>query len=269
MHYFEAAPSPRLKPFIKCYWALEDDGSADSPPEPVIPDGCPEIVFNLADKFKRHKHDGEIERQPGSILVGQMRKHVTLQPTGKIMLFGIRFYPAGAYPFCGFAFSELTDRIESLDNIWGKTADRFEQRLNEASDFGERVRIANLELEMRLLDNVPDENLATIASGLIEKKGGLGSISELSYFFGISERQLERKFDEQIGLSPKMFSRIVRFQGVLRALKGNKNLNLLDLAIATGYYDQSHFIKEFKDFSGQTPLEFLAVNQQISGVFIG
>src|SRR5438128_6487525 len=99
MQYLECAPGPRLSKYIRCFWQLEDDASISNSAEPVLPDGSIEIVFNLADSFRRYHSDNTIETQPKTILVGQMRGPATIQPTGRVSLFGIRFRPYGAFPF--------------------------------------------------------------------------------------------------------------------------------------------------------------------------
>jgi AraC-like DNA-binding protein len=268
MIYLEAAPASGLARLVKCYWSLELSAESEGVPEPVIPDGCPEIVFNLAERFKRFGSDGREEIQPSAIIVGPMRQHVTLQPTGNIKLFGIRFFPAGAFPFLGFPFCELADRIEDLYSIWGDGASRFEERLYESPSFAQCASVANSELLSRLRVSYAYDNIASVAANSILTSEGMIAVNSVSSALGISNRQLERKFNERIGISPKVFSRIVRMQTVLKVLKADRDVNILDLALSQGFYDQSHFIKEFREFSGQTPTEFIYAQQQLSEVFI-
>src|SRR5688500_8015776 len=115
MQYRETLPSPRLAGFVKCYWTLEQGAfEAVKVPEPVVPDGCIEIIFNLADRFERLHGENRAETQPATLVAGQMRKSVLIRPTGHVRLFGVRFQPAGAFRFFRFSLSELTDRIDGL-----------------------------------------------------------------------------------------------------------------------------------------------------------
>src|SRR5215468_1301133 len=112
MRYFEVQPAS-LAPYVRCFWSLEHERPEDAAErEPILPDGCVEIVFNLGDRFKRFHGDGTIELQPRSIVAGQMRGSVLIGPTGSVRLFGIRFRPAGARAFFRFPLFEITDRIE-------------------------------------------------------------------------------------------------------------------------------------------------------------
>src|SRR5436190_23474652 len=111
MNYQETLPSPRLAGYVKCYWALEFNGVDASEPEPVVPDGCIEIVFNLADRFRRFYGNGDVEVQPSSLIAGQMRESILIGPSGEVRLFGVRFQPAGACAFFRFDMSDLANRI--------------------------------------------------------------------------------------------------------------------------------------------------------------
>jgi hypothetical protein len=118
MNYKEILPSPALRKYVKCFWTLEQfDKSFPNVSETILPDGSIEIVFNLADKFRRFHSNGKIEIQPSAIVVGQMRRAIRIEPLGKINLFGIRFQTIGAYHFFPFSLDELTDKIEYFGTL--------------------------------------------------------------------------------------------------------------------------------------------------------
>lgn len=270
MEYFEVQPSACLAKYVRCFWSLKlPKPVCKETPEPVIPDGCQEIIFNLADPFRRYRSDGSTEVQPLSILVGQMRRHVLLEPTGRTALFGIRFQPDGAFPFLRLPLSELTDRIESLDSFWGGDAKIVEEQIYLASTFEQRVKIAERFLLRNLIDDDAYDSSVGIAVDILSLNRGLVSIENLARRTDISERQLVRKFQRHIGVSPKFFSRVIRMQSILSELKSVKRADTLNLALSNGFYDQSHFIKEFREFSGQSPTMFLENQHQLSEVFIG
>lgn len=269
MQYAEISPSKHLAKYIKCFWTLEQAGPPlNRAPEPVMPDGSLEIIFNLSDPFRRYHTDGTVETQARAIVAGQMRNHAVIEPSGSVALFGIRFQPAGAYPFFDFALSELTDRIESLDLVWGKTAREIEEKINSAKTPEECAAIAEKILYKRLAANGSFDPVVEEASRMIVENRGLASIGTITNALGVSGRRLERRFGQRFGLTPKFFSRIVRFQNLLGALGEERKENLLGTALTFGYYDQAHLIHEFNEFSGKSPTAFFENEYQFSQFFL-
>lgn len=246
---------------------MEDRAKAENTPEPILPDGCMEIVFDLADRFLRLYDSDKVERQPVTIVAGQIRRHILVQPTGRVELFGIRFHPAGAFPFFDFSLSELTDKTENIDSIWGSEGREIEARVSEAGSFGERVAIIELDLTKRLLANKKLDSAAVNAARIIVQNNGTMPIRSVANVLGVSERNLEREFKQKIGVSPKMFSRIMRFQQLLRSLEKSGSNGLLDRALEFGYYDQAHMVHEFSEFAGKSPTAFIEDSHRISEVF--
>lgn len=267
MRYLESQPSAPLKAFVKCYWSLEYANAFAGDPEPVVPDGSMEIIFNLSDRFRRLHDDGSIETQPSSLVAGQMRTPVSIGPSGNVCLLGVRFKTAGAYPFFSFSLNELTDRIESLESVWGREARLIEGRIFDADGFSERVLIIEDFLLRRLARGSKPDQLLNVATTTILSQHGTSPIGSVIRELGTTERSLERRFREKIGLSPKMFSRIARFQRALRILEENNRADPLDTAFELGYFDQSHMINEFRQFSGSSPAAFLQNSHNLTGFF--
>lgn len=267
MDYLEVLPSIHLRKYIKCFWQLEHiEQFIEDSSQPIFPDGNFELVFNLADRFQRFQTDGSIEIQPQTILVGQMRRAVKLKPTGKICLFGIRFQPAGAFPLFKFSLSQLQDKIEDVETIWGKFGKEFAEKIQYARNFYERLIIAENIFTQRI--DFDADQIVKSAIKLISESRGKTKIEFLAASNGISWRQFERKFQREVGLSPKTYCRIIRLQNVLQSLQNKPQNNLLDLALSFGYYDQAHLIHEFKDFTGISPLMFVKNEKNLSKVFI-
>ncbi len=270
MHYEEIQPSPPIARYIKCYWALSIDAvGAVGEPETVLPDGNLEIVFNLADRFRRFLADGRIELQPRAIVVGQMKRFVKIQPTGKVDLFGIRFQTAGAYHFFKCSLSELTEKIVELDAILARPYADLEDRIHSASTTADRVSL----IEGLLLDSVrlPDSNEKVVdaVKDHIVRNEGVVSIHQTARQFGISQRQLERHFKQMVGVSPKFYSRIVRMQSIIGSGELQRSDDLCGLALRFGFYDQPHFVREFNEFAGKSPTAFLRDENRIAEAFIG
>lgn len=268
MNYRETKPALRFAGLVKCFWALEYENDAARRPEPVVPDGCLEIIFNLSDRFHRYRPDGSVERQPASIVAGQMQRSVSISPSGNVRLFGIRFEPAGAFPFFPFDLKELLDRIEPLELVFPGSVSEIEGRLAAARNFQSQVLVAEHFLaKQRIEKNSVDPRIDRVVRDITAENGVL-PIRRIAKHFGVSERTLERRFARFVGLSPKSFARTVRFQSLLRFLRTTSRPNLLDAAFAFGYYDQSHLIGDFRQFTGSTPATFLANENQITEIFM-
>lgn len=268
MRYSEIPPSPGLKRYVKCYWALEASHPDSAGPEPVMPDGCIELIFNLAAPFRRYHANGDVETQPLSIVAGQMRSCAVIGPSGAIDLFGVRFRHAGASAFFSFPLNELTDRIIDLNFVLGRDGRETEEKLYAARTLTQRVAIVESVLFGLLAQNPGPDTIVEAATGMIVENMGLASIDRITAALGVNERRLERRFQRKSGISPKRFSRIIRFQNFLNTATAENGRNLLDTALSFGYYDQAHLIREFREFSGKTPLEFFEREHKLSEVFI-
>jgi AraC-like DNA-binding protein len=268
MRYSEIPPSPVLRRYVQCYWTLEAASEASAPAEPVMPDGRIELIFNLADPFRRFHADGYVETQPLSIVAGQMRSCAMIGPSGAIDLFGVRFRHAGAAPFFSFPLNELTDRIIDLKTVLGARGRQTEERLNEARTLEHRVEIIESALLRLLSQNTGIDVVVENASRMIVENMGLAAIDRVTGALGVKERTLERRFQQKFGLSPKRFSRIIRFQNFLNAARTEHSCSILDTALSFGYYDQAHLIREFREFSWKTPLAFFGREHKLSEIFI-
>lgn len=269
MQYRETQPSPRFAGVVKCFWSLEYQNSGEGEPEPVIPDGCVEIIFNLSDRFRRFHDNGEVETQASSLIAGQMHSSVLIGPSGNVDLFGIRFHPAGAFRFMRFDIKELAGRVDPLDSVLGNSVAVVEEHLSQQSDFHGRVAIAESYLAglMRSV-SIRSSPYVDHALAIISSSHGNVSIREITKEVAISERSLERLFGRYVGTTPKAYSRIVRFQRVLREIENGENGDILDTALACGYYDQSHLINDFNQFSGSSPSAFMERSRQMTDIFI-
>lgn len=269
MHYNEAKPSISLSDIVDRYWSVEYESAADAPAEPVLPDGCPEIVFNLADRFQRIPNYGDVETQATAIVSGQLRKRILIRPTGRVSLFGVRFRPHAAYGLLGVGMASLADHVVPLRDVMGEVSDQVETRIAEARTFQERVAAVEQMLTTRLRSWNGETSLAQGLSGTISESGGRIAVRELVDLSGVGERRIERIFAKHVGVSPKMFARIVRFQGVVRSIEAADSFGLLDTALSFGYYDQSHMIHDFNEFAGTSPLQYFEATHRLSELFTG
>lgn len=267
MHYREARPSAHLVDIVDRFWSVDYDSGPEAPPEPVLPDGCPEIIFNLADRFQRIPSHGDIETQATAIVSGQLRRRLMIRPTGRVSLFGIRFRPHAASILTPGPMRELTDHVVPLADVVGSLSRELEARIVTAASFKDRIAVFEAVLTSRLEGYNGDSSIAGILTRMIAAENGGLTVRELSNRSGVGERRIERIFDKHVGVSPKVFGRIVRFAGAVRSIERAATFELLDTALSYGYYDQSHMIHEFNEFAGTSPLQYFEATHRLSELF--
>ena len=258
MLYREFRPSERLSPDIECFWLLEGyEASASDRPERLLPDGCIELIVNLGDRFRERLDDGSEVVQPVRFVAGQMTRPVHVMPTGSVRLFGVRFTPGGTVPFIDGPPAELTNQIVALDALAWRLERELAERLDPTYASDLLVDAAEGVLARRLERSKDRRGPIRAAVQRMLRSSGRASIDRIADDLGISGRQLERRFVSEVGLGPKLFCRILRFQTVFQAVEQGDS-RWVDVAAGCGYYDQSHLIRDFRQFGGDTPASLLA-----------
>ncbi|GEP90398.1 transcriptional regulator, AraC family [Chitinophaga terrae (ex Kim and Jung 2007)] len=239
--YAELMPAPGLQQFIYCYWQLRTTQAlSEQFIYRVVADGCIDIYFEL--------------NNPRDSYVMGFCKKFTEFPLGNVFNYvGIRFLPTMFPQLFKINAKELSNRFEQLDNVIPSTADFISNHLGieqtpaqikEIFDryFLDLLSKTSFNHDNRLYDAI---HLILRHCGTIDIEQGLDT--------GISSRQLRRLFDYYVGDTAKTFSKVVRFQHILRAKPSTQSLRKNKLFFDAGYYDQAHFIKEFRNFYGVTP----------------
>jgi AraC-like DNA-binding protein len=211
-----------------------------------------ELILNFAAPFRRHPKQGVVVRQPHRMLVGQMERPVSIEPTGRVELLGIRFHPAGAYPFLRIPMHEFTGGMFPLDEVSGDLEDSISTCVCPERTTRKKIAAVEAILVQRLSEITDHHAGVEAAVGTILAREGAIRVVELAQGIGLNHRQLQRKFLERVGIPPKLLARLIRFQRVFRAVESN-HLNWAAVAVACGYYDSAHLIKDFHEFSGRTP----------------
>jgi AraC-like DNA-binding protein len=281
MHYRELTPAPQLQPFIRCYWLLDAEApSADVAPERILPDGCVEIILNLADSFERHHADGAVERQPNALLIGPSTRHLAIKPTGTVSLVGIRFFPAGAAPFLSAPPGELRDAAPWLGDVATPLDQHLEERLADLDDAGRGVLLDAVLTRRLERSRRPLASAAVFAAvSAVLASAGRVRVDDLARRMGVGPRQLERRFAESAGYGPKTLCRLARFQSAVRTLDrraaagtGHSRTSGAPrwsaIAIRCGYADQAHLTREFREFAGTTPGGYVRERHPMSDKFV-
>lgn len=267
LNYHTFEPSKDLSTLVKCYWALESPKEENPNMQTIVPDGCMEMIFHYGDFYKQYIENGSSIIQPRSFVIGQLTKPLEIEPTGKTGIFSVRFHPEGFLPFANIAIKEMENKAVSLEKIFDKDGLTIEQAILNTTSTIERINHIETFLLSRLaLVETIDKIIKSTIETIVTANGQL-AIDALSKLNNINRRQLERKFSTVVGLSPKQLSKIIRLQTTLKMLINKKFTSLTGLAYEGAYYDQAHFIKDFKEFTGLTPKEFYGNNLKMSFLF--
>jgi AraC-like DNA-binding protein len=239
----EALPDARLRPHVVCYWTLRSDLPVKDPcMMHGVPDGCIDLFM--------YCHDFT-----GSYLVGLAGGPIMVPLKGAIRYFGVRFLPGQIRRFLPFPPDYTFDTGLPLADIAGRIFEPYEERIVSAGSFAEQVCAMDDFLLRRISRDVDPRIDARILRALdrIYLERGCVPIEDLASDECMSVRHLNRLFRSGVGLNPKMLSRVVRFQNALRRMTDQPHDWLGDIALDGGYYDQSHFLNEFKLLYGKTP----------------
>jgi AraC-like DNA-binding protein len=256
MNYTEYKPNDKLSEYIQLIWIAESESTADYyPKEKVLPDGIVEIVFHFADPFFTYNAKGVKAKQPKGFAISQMKNFIEIESNGAIGFVSVRFYPWGAHHFFDKPVSSFLDDTVDIKILWPNDFQNILQDI-QSTDNNNKVNIIQRFLDERLKMHSKDTNSIDIAIKLIRETKGQLTIEELCNKLNIHHKKLERGFINTIGTTPKVFSRTTRFLHLCHHLKEYENLTMTQLAHRLDYYDQAHFIKDFKAFSGITPKEY-------------
>jgi AraC-like DNA-binding protein len=267
MDYRVHTPSPDLQPFVKCFWTLDDVAHHTLQKQRIVPDGCMEMIFHYGDPYRQYFENGDSLVQPRCFIFGQITSILEIAPTGVTGVVAARFHPHGLDPLLPVQIGGLEDKATALDIIFGDEGAQFAANVLSARDNAARIAFIEVFLLSRLRSPVTTDFISKSCVDAILATNGHLDISELSGQLDIKRRKMERRFRSTIGLSPKQLSRAVRLQAAIRLLTGKKFSTLTDLALESGYFDQAHFIKDFREFTGTSPKSFFSKHLELAGLF--
>lgn len=257
MRYTEYRPNGILKDFIQCYFVCETDIPVMTD-DKVFATGAIEILFNLGADGPQQIKNGDLVTCPDIQLWGQTIQPFTFTSYGKHCMFGIRFFTHTAACFFNEQIEEFNDRVIDFKELGGKEAALLHLRLMEAKTPDRRIDLVEEFLMKRLLTSGPKFSKLKLVNNImfdLSKEDFLENINTVAAKYGLSSRYLQKIFLNYSGLSPNLYTKIARFQKSLYRVAENK-LSLTSIAYECGYFDQSHFIKDFKFFTGSPPSRF-------------
>lgn len=253
----EYKPCKSLNPFVELFWTGGFDADASGRLSlQMIPNGCVELIIHLNDLHCDLENTNGWSQSPDFMILGLFTKPYEVRFSGKVNVFAIRFKPEGFYNIFGVPASEFKERYEDMTLVKCIGFGDFSNRIREEKSVASMIGRTETYLLKSLQDNKIDMGYINMAARLIRSTKGI-KIDELSNKVFISKRQLEREFKSKIGISPKHYLRITRINEVLRVLTNNESMDLTNVAYHCGYFDQAHFIHDFKRITGKNPTIFI------------
>lgn len=254
----QVSPLKELAPYIKHYLFLDNATTAIQKLR-LFSDGNTGVVFSLKSKLLSGLDNYEIKNYlPASFIYGQLNGFKDLYSDNEISLIIVVFQPNGIHQLLGIPANEFQDSIIPVEDVLGQKACFLQEKLSEQNNQG-KIGLLN-QFFNTLIAQKPISNQLIINSSLdfiVANKGDF-TLKQLVDYTGFTERHLERKFKECIGLNPKKFGNVIRLHYFLKLLKDKSNdTNLTTLCYDAGFSDQSHLIKEFRKHTGISPREYL------------
>jgi AraC-like DNA-binding protein len=263
-----AKPSNTLSPYIKRYWAIENVLDKDEIcVQRIIPTGLTELMLYFTQRPKVLNSNKYLSDNVA--LYGHQNDFYDIKLTGKLSVFSIVFHPQGLMQFFKFPLHEICNQNVPLQHLCGQAGRDLEEKMGEATTFHQRVNIVETYLQNLLKTNFADFEFRRINHivELIKRTCGNINISQMASEACLCRKQFERIFAEYVGIRPKQYLKIIRFQFAIFQKQQNTNLNMTELSYESGYYDQSHFINDFKSMCGLTPKQYFTDNEVCSDFF--
>lgn len=265
-------PQQPLASFVHMFWLFEGYYPAHTK-ERVLPNGSLELIVNLREDvfrvYDRHNLD-RFRSFRGCLITGTHSEYSIIDTSSQASMIGIHFKPGGAFPFLGVPASELYDEVVSLDTLWGMTACDLRDQLLEAATPEAKFRVLEQSLLERAGRSLERHPAVAFALNELQAVPHTRNITDVIQHTGLSQRRFIQVFKDEVGLTPKLFCRIRRFQEALHLIRNGERVDWMDIALTCGYFDQAHFIHDFRAFSGINPTAYLtAEGEQLNHVPLG
>lgn len=263
MEYTGRVPAPpldRLVDDIYCLSGVPVHRRMNVPPMPSA-----HLFLNLGEPVRLYDPTGSAPpvELAGGWFMGLWTRRFLFEYPSRVRLVGVHFKPWGLSPFVDLPAAELRDRWAPFDRVWQGSLDRIRNQLADAASAGEALRVVEEELRSRLTGAPPPGlDLVRRAGGRFEASHGTVPVGTLTEAAGVSTTHLATQFRTHVGVTPKRVARIYRFAQLILSADPHTPGGWSTLAQRVGYFDHAHLTKEFKDFTGHTPSEYLALRRR-------
>lgn len=265
MQYQKFKPHPDLSFYVECYYVWESDKIPDEPLQVESPPPAfTSIVFNYGDEYFVSSLGTARQRTPKQFLVGQQSHSYTLHLPGKIGIAAIVFKPTGiASIFRIPMYAVAKERIDLQVFIAKQEIDTIMSELTCSSSAREKADLLESFVFRYFFRSHPIADVIDHGANIIVEKHGVVNVDELCSQLYISRRQFERRFLQKVGISPKYYARLRRIGYICAQLAGKEKVNWQNIYFDFDYYDQSHFIKDFTEFTSRSPSEYFQNNKEL------
>jgi AraC-like DNA-binding protein len=268
MKYSTYKPGEQLKNYVKCYYTYESEETAPFT-DTVFPSGCIEVIFNLGEGAWQVAADNVFLNNPAVELWGQIVDPLRVRSIGKHRMLGIRFFPHAATFFLNENIDLFNNQVVDFRDVTDASTKSLHQRLLNTTSWSKCLQLVEDFLMKRLGKSKNHPTRVVMLNSIMNDLNAdnfFDNISNVASRYGISSRYLQKLFVNYTGLTPKLFTKINRFQESLRLINIG-DISLTSIAYECGYFDQSHFIREFKAFTGYTPSEYASHQSPITSAF--
>lgn len=257
--YVSYQPGPPLDRFVEQIWYW-DGLPGPHAKDRLLPSGAASLIINLEEDEVRDysgENDDVVERFPGAVLVGAFSRYSVIDTREQRRVLGVSFRPGGMWPFFDPAAEEVHNEHVSMRDLWGSHGSTLRERVLVAPTPYARLQLVEAELLRRAVRPMERRAELDFALRCLTFAPHEHTIATLSERVGLSTRRFARLFTLEVGLTPKLYARIKRFERVVRRMH-TPGLDWGELAQSCGYFDQSHLIRDCRSMSGFTPTELVA-----------
>lgn len=254
-------PGLPLSQYVEVMWWIANPGIPPSR-QPVYPDGSMALAIHVKKPAMSFFVDGEMQTIRGPLLAGPYSRSFHIDPSQTTGVIGIAFRPGGARLFFPVSAHELHNRDVSLGELHPAEADRLLDEVCSAIDVDGKFRVLERYLTRKLAQAKPIHAAVRYAVDQLSGELGVHSVRKVLSDTGLSHTRFIQLFREHVGLTPKLFSRVRRFRAMLTRIEKGLPVNWAALAAECGYFDQAHLIRDFREFAGDTPGEYMRTRNE-------
>jgi AraC-like DNA-binding protein len=260
MQYLGRVPSPPLDAFIERIWYCSETPSHTR--ERVIPGGGTiDLVINLVeDELRIYDPDtpASVRAHSNALVVGTRTQSFLVDPRQRESVMGVHFRPGAAFPFLGISPAEIVNSHVPLEDLWGRVAGDLREQLLLVRLPSERFRILEAALLQRLRRARAGHPAVRVAVEALSSRGKGARVADVADAVGLSRRRLIEVFEREVGVTPKLYARLARFHEVKRRIASmGSPPSWAAFALECGYFDQSHMLRDFIEFSSMSPASYL------------
>ena len=262
MLFLHHRPQPPLSWFVDLLW-LYEGGQTPHARERLLPTGTVEVVFSFEEEPMRvFDREDRLQTFRGSVICGPHSKYFAIDSSQQGLVMGIHFHPGGTFPFFDLPAAELQNLHLGLETLWGDAAGEIRERVMAVAEPEAKLRLLERLLLDRAIRPLGCHPAVAFALRELQTVPNARTVGEVTDQIGLSPKHFIRVFSEAVGLTPKLFCRVRRFQEAIARIHEGRRVDWTAVALDCGYFDQAHFNRDFRAFSGLNPSTYLAARTE-------